>query len=551
MLTQSQQNTGQPFFATSAFAKCFLLGIAISITAVSQGWAQSASPPLPVSPAPNSQLAERERALSNRMRELEATFLRLADLLDTTDPRRAATLRSAFEQARELEVTDRLDTIVGLLEKGQLLKASTGQDAAIDRLRELLAVLESGENRKTVTDSKKKVKEFLGRINNLIARQMGLEGTTEAGGNPDEIAKKQNVLENDTQLLAEDVDVFRRESANAAGIKPQGDSDDKPASESAKDGSSNESSEGQGGENGNSPNQGSDSGEKESSEQEPQGNDEVSRADRTNRRLETARSRMQEAREKLDAVEPQAARKEQEKALAELEAARAELEEILRQLREEEIERLLVKLEARIRDMLRAERLILRGVQQLANETAATTRRERELESTRLGSEQTVITADITRALTLVRDDGSAVAIPEALQQIREDSALAADRLKRSDYGSFTQGIVESLVTSLEELLSALERAEREQQDRQEQGQARGRPANPGEQPLVDKIAELKMLRILQTRVNGRTSRFSALLNEGTEQASETELIEALGRLAHRQERVERAAHDIATGRTE
>ena len=551
MLTQSQQNTGQPFFANSAFARQFLLGFAISITAMSQGWTQSVAPPPPVSPAPNSQLAERERALSNRMRELEATFLRLADLLDTTDPRRAATLRSAFEQARELEVTDRLDTIVELLEKGQLLKAGTGQDAAIDRLRELLAVLESGENRKTVTDSKKKVKEFLGRINNLIARQMGLEGTTEAGGNPDEIAKKQNILENDTQSLAEDVNVFRRESANAAGIKTQGDSDDKPPSESAKDGSSKKSSEGQGGENGNSPSQSSDSGEKESSEQEPQGNDEVSRADRTNRRLETARSRMKEAREKLDAVEPQAARKEQEKALAELEAARAELEEILRQLREEEIERLLVKLEARIRDMLRAERLILRGVQQLANVTTATTRREQELESTRLGSEQTVITADITRALTLVRDDGSAVAIPEALLQIREDSTLAADRLKRSDYGSFTQGIVESLVKSLEELLSALERAEREQKDRQEQGQARGRPANPGEQPLVDKIAELKMLRILQTRVNGRTSRFSALLNEGTEQASETELIEALGRLAHRQERVERAAHDIATGRTE
>ena len=67
----------------------------------------------------------------------------------------------------------------------------------------------------------------------------------------------------------------------------------------------------------------------------------------------------------------------------------------------------------------------------------------------------------------------------------------------------------------------------------------------------MDKIAELKMLRILQTRVNGRTSRFSELLNEGTEQASETELIEALGRLALRQERVERAAHDIAAGRTE
>jgi hypothetical protein len=260
---------------------------------------------------------------------------------------------------------------------------------------------------------------------------------------------------------------------------------------------------------------------------------------------------MQQAKEKLNDVKPKAARKDQEEALAELEAARAELEEILRQLREEEIERLLVKLEARIRDMLRAERMILRGIQQLRSNAAERTQREQELESTRLGSEQNIVTATITRALTLVRDDGSAVAIPEALQQIREDSTMAAGRLEESDYSQFTQGIIEDLVVSLEELLSALERAEREQQDKQQQGQARGRPAKPGEQPLVDKIAELKMLRILQTRVNGKTSRFSALLNKGSEQASEAELIDALGRLAQRQERVERAAHDIATGRTE
>ena len=527
----------------------------ITIFVSSSGWTQDTAPP------PNSQLAEKERAISQRMRELESTFLRLADLLDTTDPRRAATLRSAFEQARELEVTDRLDTIVELLENGQLLKAGTGQDAAIDRLRELLAVLESGESRKTVTDSKKKVKEFLGRINTLIAQQMGLEGTTEAGGDPKSLAEKQNALEDDTQTLAKDVDAFRREAANAAGSKLDTEPDDAPQSEPPLDGSpgkppgeqsSGEKPSGEkGGENSNGQDQQGESAEQENSQQEPQGNDEVSRADRTNKRLEAARSRMQQAKEKLNDVKPKAARKDQEEALAELEAARAELEEILRQLREEEIERLLVKLEARIRDMLRAERMILRGIQQLRSNAAERTQREQELESTRLGSEQNIVTATITRALTLVRDDGSAVAIPEALQQIREDSTMAAGRLKESDYSQFTQGIIEDLVVSLEELLSALERAEREQQDKQQQGQARGRPAKPGEQPLVDKIAELKMLRILQTRVNGKTSRFSALLNKGSEQASEAELIDALGRLAQRQERVERAAHDIATGRTE
>ncbi|MEY3032274.1 MAG: hypothetical protein RLZZ622_749, partial [Planctomycetota bacterium] len=73
-------------------------------------------------PAPEAVtgLADRERLVSRQMRELEATFLRLADLLAASDPRRAATLRSAFEQARETELTTRLDTVVELLEQGQL-----------------------------------------------------------------------------------------------------------------------------------------------------------------------------------------------------------------------------------------------------------------------------------------------------------------------------------------------------------------------------------------------------------------------------------------------
>ncbi|MBT6918540.1 MAG: hypothetical protein HN985_02345, partial [Planctomycetaceae bacterium] len=394
MLIQIQQNTDRPCIARLALTLCGM--IVVTIFGALPGWTQETALP------PTSQLAEKERAISQRMRELESTFLRLADLLDTTDPRRAATLRSAFEQARELEVTDRLDTIVELLENGQLLKAGTGQDAAIDRLRELLAVLESGESRKTVTDSKKKVKEFLGRINTLIAQQMGLEGTTEAGGDPESLAEKQNALEDDTQSLAKDVDAFRREAENAAGSKFDTKSDDAPQPETPLDSSPGQPSGDQppgekGGENGNGQEQQSDSAEQENSQQEPQGNDEVSRANRTNKRLEAARSRMQQAKEKLNNVQPKAARKDQEEALAELEAARAELEEILRQLREEEIERLLVKLETRIRDMLRAERMILRGIQQLRNNAAERTQREQELESARLGSEQNVVTATITR----------------------------------------------------------------------------------------------------------------------------------------------------------
>lgn len=516
-------------------------------------------------------LVEKERVVSQQMRELEATFLRLADLLAASDPRRASTLRSVFEQAREYEVTNRLDAIVELLEAGQLLKAGTGQETALERLRQLLAALEAGSERRTATDMKKRVKEFLGRMNDLIARQTGLEGTTESGGDIETIAKQQEGVASDTEKLTRDVEDFRDDANDALGLpqtplptssepeqptdnSPNGQATDgeKPAATESNPTDDNESGESQGGQG--TPGESSEPtpDQKGAIDQEPQGNDETARAARSSRRLAAAEERMRQADDRLRQAERKEAREEQEQALVELEAARAELEEILRQLREEEIERLLVRLETRIRSMLRAERGILSGIDKLTVDQPGSTARERELESARLGREQDTITSDAARALTLVRDDGSAVAIPEALEQIRADSLRAASQLKRAATGSLTRATVADLVSGLEELLAALEQAEREQQERQQQkNPAGGRPAEPGEQPLVDTIAELKMLRTLQSRINRQTGRFSQLLNENAEQAAEPELLEALGKLASRQERIERAAHDIASGRTE
>ncbi len=259
---------------------------------------------------------------------------------------------------------------------------------------------------------------------------------------------------------------------------------------------------------------------------------------------------MREARQRLDEARRNEARAEQQRAVEELETARAELEEILRQMREEEIERLLVQLETRVRAMLKAERRILADASRLVT-AEAMGRRERQLEAARIGREQEQVTAEVGRALTLVRDDGSAVAIPEALGLLADDSADAARRLARGDVTDATLGLLGDLVTGLEELLAALEKS-RSQEDRQQQaGQGGGRPAEPDERPLVDQLAELKMLRSLQVRVKARTERFARLLDEGEERAAEPELVDALGRLAERQRAIEEAARDIVAGRTE
>ena len=567
-----------PGFACRAAA----VAVACSLTAI----APAADPP-PAAGTPPP-LAEREQEVARQFHELERTFLRLADLLAASDPRRSALLRDVFAQAREQEVGDRLDVIVNLLEQGQLLKAGASQATAVEKLQELLGLLEAGDTERQQANAKEEVKQFLARVAKAIAKQRDIEGSTEAGGDGGKLADRQAKLAEETDALARDIDGFARRMDAQAGAadKPSqpvaGQGQDGQGQEGQGEGKQGQAKDGQGegkqgegegkdgqgegqegqqgqagksaGEDGGS--EGSEAGQSsaaEEAEKPIEGDDEASRAARTRQRLDAAKRRMQQAKERLDDARRRDARAEQEKAVEELETARAELEEILRQMREEEVEKLLVQLEARLRGMLRAEKTVLAGVEKLVAESAASqpgADRERQLEAARLGREQAAVGVDAAKALVLVRDDGSAVAIPEALEQVREDATQAAARLGRGDAGETTRGIVQDLVANLEEMLGALEKAQKEQQQRQ-QGGAGGRSAEPGEQPLVDKISELKMIRSLQLRVNTRTKRFAQLLTDGVERAEEPELLRALERLAERQHTIERAAHDIVTGRTE
>ena len=499
--------------------------IAVACLVASWLGAAPAQPPAlagdPVETAATSEqaetLARREAELARQYLELERSFLRLADILTTTDPRRAAVLRDAFDRARDADVGDRLGEIVRLLEAGQLLQAGTSQAGAIEQFRGLLDLLEEGGQDRNLSDTKRELRQFLGRVTKLIARQRDIEGSTEAGAAEDRTAARQREAAEEAGQLAKGMERLIKRQADA---------------------------EQQGGEQ-----QGGESDESSGDEQDA-GDDESSRERRTRRRLEKAEARMRQAAERLDEARRKEARAEQERAIEELESARAELEEILRQMREEEAERLLVQLETRIRAMLKAERSVRDAALGLVGSTAMS-QRERQLEAVRLGREQEAVTAEATRALLLVQDDGSAVAIPQALGQVRDDSAEVATRLARGEVTPATLEITGEIVTGLEELLAALEKSRREEPKQEQAGQGGGRPAEPGERPLVDKLAELKMLRSLQVRVNARTERFSRLLDAGAERAVEAELLAALGRLAERQRAIEQAARDIVTGRTE
>ena len=254
---------------------------------------------------------------------------------------------------------------------------------------------------------------------------------------------------------------------------------------------------------------------------------------------------MKEAEEKLKEAQREGAVEKQEEALRELELAKAELEEILRQLREEEIMRMLAMLEARFREMLELQIQVYEGTKRLDTVPKDQRSHNHEIDARRLSVKETDIVMKADQALLLLREEGTAVAFPEAVEQVREDMQQVVHRLAQAKVGEITQSIEEDIIAALEEMIEALKKAQEDMENRPPPP-----PGPPGPQqdpPLIDLLAEVKMIRALQMRINRRTERYSKLI-EG-EQALKAELVEALQRLAEREARIHRVTRDLEMGR--
>jgi hypothetical protein len=261
--------------------------------------------------------------------------------------------------------------------------------------------------------------------------------------------------------------------------------------------------------------------------------------------LERAREAMERALENLKKNKRQDASDDQDDAVAELQRAKEKLEEILRQLREEEKERFLAMLEARFQRMLAMELLVYDGTVKLSRGSSADQSRQ-SARGLQLARQQDEIALEATKAVTLLREEGTAVAFPEAVEMMRDDMRQAVKRLERTDVGEITQSIERDIIDALEEMIDALQK-EMEKSKKKDQQQQQQQDGQQQDQELVDKLAELKMLRTLQLRINNRTRRLGREV-EG-EQAESTEVVDQLQELAERQARVQKATYDISTGR--
>ena len=262
--------------------------------------------------------------------------------------------------------------------------------------------------------------------------------------------------------------------------------------------------------------------------------------------LERARRAMEQAIDKLKQQKRQDASDHQDEAIAQLQKAKEKLEEILRQLREEERDRFLAMLEARFQRMLAMQLLIYDGTQKLARTPEDDRSGRHAAKSMQLARQEDEIALEATKAIMLLREEGSAVAFPEAVEQVRDDMRIVEGRLEQAETGELTQSIEREIIEALEEMIEALQKEmekNKEKKDQPQQSQE-GAPQDPA---LVEQLAELKMLRTLQLRVNHRTKRLGQMI-EG-EQAQDSDLLLQLQNLADRQARIQRATHDLAAGK--
>jgi hypothetical protein len=258
---------------------------------------------------------------------------------------------------------------------------------------------------------------------------------------------------------------------------------------------------------------------------------------------------MKNAEERLQQDQRREAVEEQEAAEKELRDAVDELEKILRQLREEEIERSLVDLETRLRKMNEMQKQVRDQTGKLFELTGDARDRNLEIQANKLSIEQNKIVLEGQRALLLLQDEGSSTAFPEAMQQIVKDSQLVAKRLAQADVTESTQSIEDEILAALEELLDSLKQEQKKRDDKKKQQQQQSQQQQePGDQPLVDSLAELKLLKTLQLRVNRRTQSLAKQAentDDSVGQVRRPELKAELDDLADRQQKIYEITRDI------
>ncbi|RLT02603.1 MAG: hypothetical protein DWI22_20495 [Planctomycetota bacterium] len=550
------------------------------------------APALPEKPAPPAVASENvtpktlrddQLAVSGRYSRFERTLTQMADILGRQDPERADLLRRAIGKGREGRIKEEIESVVALIESGEIGNASEKQAGVIESLQALLKLLQSEDRRSAVERERDRLDGLLKDVRSVLAEQRAARAATQNSPAPSSAAPGQQKAISETDKLLESMrehdDQESTDGKDSQGKDSQGkdgDNKDKSAKEGEpKDGQPKEGQSKDGDQDPKDPELGKgdpqppDKPAQESpAEGKPSPSDQKSesagkpgeqksggkqsgqqKSDKNKQtpgreQLEKAREEMEQALEKLKEQKREDAVQKEDNAIEELHAAAEKLEEMLRQLREEEKEMMLASLEARFQRMLQAETEIHEGTVGVA----ATPQKDwLDLNYGRcreLSQQQSELTQECAQTVNLLREEGTSVAIVIAVEDIEADMNSVSGWMQEYKVGELTQAVQKDILESLKQLIETTQKEMQQMKEQQKQEQKQSDPSQekPG---LVALMAEIRVLRSLQLQVNRRTKQVDGLL-----QSAMTDDLPALQKqlhdLANRQNRLIESAKELA-----
>jgi hypothetical protein len=434
------------------------------------------------------QLRLREQILARQFAEFEQALLKLITRQERSpkeeDRARAKVLREALEKCKTSSISTQFDQIVDNLQKqnlknlGQVQVLADRTNKLANDIREILALLQADPRLAKARKLQQDLKEDLKVLRDLIHKQKVAEALTRMGKtDKGELGKIQAKITQATAELAKKM--------GQAGLG------------------------------------------------------------RIQKMIEIANARQQQAEIEIAKDNNAGAADREMDAITKLEQVENEIKRRLQQLREEELERLLASLLERCEKMLAMQTQVFTGTGTVfkaitANKDSKPTRADQQ-QSLKLSDQEKDIVTEATKALELLRAEGSAVAFQEVFDQLQQDMKIVQRRLGVVDPGKVTQSIETDIIDTLKEMIAALK--QKQQQMDQAKNPPKDGPPPPKQDPnLLDQIAELKMIRSVQARINSRTN----LVGAQVDQTSDPEIARVLRELAERQERIHEVTKRLA-----
>jgi hypothetical protein len=253
--------------------------------------------------------------------------------------------------------------------------------------------------------------------------------------------------------------------------------------------------------------------------------------------------------DELQKKQREKAGKQQDNAIEKLAKAIQELEKRLKQLREEEMLKLLANLEARCNRMYAMQVEVYEATKAIdgiiTKNNGQKTNAEIQKTQQQADKENEIIT-EANKALKLLESEGSAVAFARVLEEVRQDMIAVQRRLSDIRVGQDTQLIEENIIAMLKDMVLALKKAQQDMKQKQQNPPPPSGQQKPGNQKLIDLLAELKLIKSLQLQVNSRTRMYAGKYQG--EQTADPLIQAELQQLSQRQAKLEEMVNKIATG---